>query len=145
VTRREYVLAVLAASEGAVHTPVQVQKLFFLLDQKAAPLIGGARFHFRPYDYGPFDKEVYEEITRLADSGDAEIALNQSLRLRTYRLTPAGILKGRNHLGELGFAVAGYIRDISAWVRSISFESLVSTIYREYPEMKANSVFRGAE
>ena len=35
------------------------------------------------------------------------------------------------------------IEQVSKFVRSLSFEQLVSAIYKAYPRMKANSVFRG--
>jgi hypothetical protein len=45
---------------------VQVQKLFFLLDENIAADLGGRQFSFEPYDYGPFDRAVYSELELLA-------------------------------------------------------------------------------
>ena len=39
--------------------------------------------------------------------------------------------------------IASWIRDTSRVVRSLSFAQLVSTIYRQFPDMKVNSVFTG--
>lgn len=72
--RQMFMLAALAAAgESAAFSPVQVQKLFFLLDREASHLTGGPHFAFRPYDYGPFDYAVYDEINELANRGLAEV------------------------------------------------------------------------
>jgi hypothetical protein len=140
--RTDYVLAVMAASDGVSLTPVQVQKLFFLLDQKIGSAIGGPRFRFTAFDYGPFDKAVYEELEALAARGDVEIEIDGTLRKREYRPTPPGLERGRALLARFPTDVSDYVRRLSAWVRSRSFADLVAAVYREYPEMKANSVFR---
>ncbi len=74
--RRNLILAALAAGgENASFTPAQAQKLFFLIDRKAASLVDGPHFDFQPYDYGPFDKAVYDELARLIhDEGDFGLA-----------------------------------------------------------------------
>lgn len=36
----------------------------------------------------------------------------------------------------------GYIGKVSTFVRTRSFNDLVSAIYKAFPEMKANSIFR---
>jgi hypothetical protein len=62
--RSSLVLAALAAAGGnAAFTPVQVQKLLFLIDREAGRLVGGPHFDFLPYDYGPFDRAVMIPLT----------------------------------------------------------------------------------
>jgi hypothetical protein len=139
--RSDYVLAVLAASGGASLTPVQLQKLFFLLDRKIPEQIGGPRFHFEPRDYGPFDKNVYSQLESLATEGMVDI--DDSGGVRTFRLSSAGRPAGARALSSFPGTHSEYVQKLSQWVRSLSFEDLVSAIYREYPEMRANSVFRG--
>ena len=140
--RNELTLAVLAASGGGAHTPVQVQKLFFLIDRKMADSLGGPFFNFVPYDYGPFDKDVYRAIEELAESGDAEITKNPDTKLNEYRLTVGGQKKGEKILYSLDAGNIGFIKELSEFVRSLSFAELVAAIYKAYPEMKANSVFK---
>lgn len=141
--RTDLVLAVLAASDGAAHTPVQVQKLFFLIDQKIPTFIGGAKFDFQPFDYGPFDHAVYRELESLSLRGLVEIGRTSDGRMNSYRATSAGLQMGRDRLGELDPVASDFIRRLSNWVRNQSFADLVSAIYREFPLMKVNSVFRG--
>ena len=138
--RREIVLAAMASANGESHSPVQVQKLLFLLDREAAGLVGGPYFKFVPYNYGPFDKTVYEELEQL----DAEgmIKISQIGWTRSYALTPTGQQQGDSFLGNLPEQAQEYIRGASEFVRSLSFIQLVSAIYRTYPDMRENSVLR---
>jgi hypothetical protein len=46
-------------------------------------------------------------------------------------------------LGELPDQAKKYIQDVNALVRKLSFAELVASIYKAFPEMKVNSVFRG--
>ena len=142
MNRSEYVLAVLAASDGAPHTPVQVQKLFFLLDNKIPSFIGGPRFDFHADNYGPFDKNVYNELDLLELRGLAEINPVADMRRKVYRTSQQGQQLGLALLNGLRGDVVQYIRQLSQWVRGLSFAQLVSAIYAEYPAMKANSIFQ---
>lgn len=142
MTRKDLILAALAASNGAEHSPVQVQKLLFLLDKRHAAKIEGPKFDFKPYDYGPFDSSVYRELEYAATAREAEIDINADLRRRKYRLTPQGQQSGEQVLKSLGDGEADYVRRLSSFVRSLSFSQLVSAVYKAYPEMKENSIFK---
>lgn len=141
--KKEIVLAALAASDGAFHTPVQIQKLLFLIQNKIPHLPDSPYFNFIAYDYGPFDKEIYSVLGELNAEGDVEIVQNFSLRVSQYKLSCQGQAKGQEVIASLEPAAANYIRELSKFVRSLSFAELVSAIYREFPDMKANSIFKG--
>lgn len=144
MTREDFVLAVLAASNGAAHTPVQVQKLFFLLDKKAARLLGGPYFDFLPDNYGPFDCAVYRCLETLSGVNLVSIENVDDARRKTYRTTPEGQQQGEDSLADFAPEIRDYIRAVSDWVRKLSFAQLVSAIYAEYPDMKSKSIFRHA-
>lgn len=131
--------AMAAAGENASFLPVQVQKLFFLLDREAAGLLDGPHFNFRPYDYGPFDQAVYSELDALERVGCVDISIG---RYRRYSLTGRGFAEGSRLLENLRPEVRDFVVRTSKWVRSLSFQQLVASIYRQYPDMKANSIFR---
>lgn len=139
--KKEVVLAILATADGAIHTPVQVQKLLFLIDKKIPSLIGGPYFNFVPYTYGPFDLEIYHLLENLSQEEDVEIISNPNLRWAKYRLTIKGQKKGEEILNTIDKKASDYIKRLSSFVRSLSFAELVSVIYNEFPEMKVNSVF----
>jgi len=136
------VLAALAPANGATHSPVQVQKLLFLIERNIPSAINGPVFDFKPYDYGPFDSAVYQTLDLLNLNGLVETVEEPGRRWKHYRLTPEGQAKGNEAISQLEDKHRQYIHAVSKYVRSLSFTQLVSAIYREYPEMKANSVFR---
>jgi hypothetical protein len=138
-----FVLAAFAPARGAPHSPVQVQKLLFLLDENIAHVVDGPHFHFEPYHYGPFDQRVYVILDRLADDGLVEIEPEPLQRWKTYRLTPEGQKAGDDALATLPQEIRTYITHISQFVRSLPFAQLVSAIYKAYPYMRENSVFQG--
>lgn len=138
-SKEAIILAALSASENAVFQPVQIQKFFFLIDQKISDKLGGKLFNFEPYHYGPFDKAVYTELDDLAARGLVEIT-SQGLGRKSFQVTPDGRKIGEAALLQLG-DLAQYLSELSKFVRSMSFDQLVRTIYSAYPDMKKNSVF----
>lgn len=140
--RSSLVLAVLSLANGGEFSPVQVQKLFFLVDKNISEYVEGPHFSFEPYDYGPFDKAMYQVIDELQTRGLVEICPVEDYRWCNYRLTEAGQKEGEEAFSKLPEKVMRYLRDLVKVVRSLSFTELVSAIYKAYPEMKVNSVFR---
>lgn len=138
--RKDFVLAVLSSCPEANYNPVQVQKLFFLIDKKISNLVDGPYFVFAPYDYGPFDKRVYSTLELLAEEGFVDIVGTTSYR--SYTTTKRGQTKGQELFDALPEKARAYIIKLSVFVRSLSFNELVSAIYQAYPDMQANSVFR---
>lgn len=139
--RAGLVLAGLAAGgENVAFTPVQVQKLFFLIDREIAHLIAGPLFGFRPYDYGPFDRAVYDELDSLERIG--LVRVQDSGPYRQYLLTSEGYARGVSELSGMGPIAQSYVRSAAAWVKKLNFQQLVAAIYTHFPDMKVNSVFR---
>ena len=142
MNREQFVLAALAPAHGAPHSPVQVQKLLFLLDTNLRNVIGGPHFNFEPYHYGPFDKDVYTVMGALAVQGLVEITPEPACRWDTYRLTAQGQQDAEAVLQTLPFEAHTYVTTMSGFVRSLSFAQLVAAVYKAYPHMKINSVFQ---
>lgn len=139
--RKKLVLAAMSPAGTGSFSPVQVQKLFFLLDRNIGEQIGGPHFSFLPYDYGPFDSAVYHELEDLEDDGLVEVIEQNRFGRRTYRLTDQGLKDGQSALSELEEPIRDYTFSLVGWVRSLTFQQLVSAIYSRYPEMRQNSVF----
>ena len=142
LNRHDLVLAILAASGGRPYTPVQIQKAVFVVCDQLPKLVSGPGFNFTPYDYGPFDSDVYSEIIQLQQAGEATITPSPFGNWNMYAASDTGLIRGRELLDRVG-KHREYIEKISAWVRSLSFNRLVKSIYEAYPEMRAHSIFRG--
>jgi hypothetical protein len=52
-------------------------------------------------------------------------------------------MEGRRLLATMQPRAREYVVDVANWIRQLSFQQLVASIYNRYPEMKVNSVFRG--
>jgi uncharacterized protein YwgA len=146
LSREQVALVLLSMAEGKTFTPVQIQKALFLADDKAAGAFRpDSRYHFEPYDYGPFDWQVYADVESLERQGLAVINQQPGSRWRTYRASAAGVAEGNRLAGALSEEQNSILRKIADLVRSLSFNELVSAIYKAYPRMQARSVFRDLE
>jgi hypothetical protein len=142
MTRRDLVLAILAVARGRPYQPAQLQKAVFLVTRNVPDIIDdGLGFSFVPYDYGPFDAAVYWEAEKLRDSGEAIITLSPNGRWKTYAASQLGMAHGDDILNALPEKIRSYISQISEWVLSQSFGSLIRAIYEAYPEMREKSIF----
>jgi uncharacterized protein len=140
--RDQIALVMLSLADGdGTFTPVQIQKALFLASDRA-PEAFETTYEFQPYDYGPFDRHVYTDVEDLKDTGLAQIDQPPGSRWKTYAATPAG----RTYAAELKRALSPaqleLFEKIVTLVRSLSFNELVSAIYRAYPHMRERSVFR---
>lgn len=138
--RDELILAAMAPGGGYEYTPVQVQKLLFLIDRQIPEHVGGPHFHFEPYHYGPFDRNVYTQLDLLASRGLVHI--DPSLSPRRFALTMEGLVAGNAALNTLTPLTQDFIARTCQFVRTQSFSSLVSAIYKAFPDMRVNSVFQ---
>lgn len=139
MTRDDIVLAGMAASgPDTKFDAVQLQKLFFLIDQEIPQLIGGPHFDFRPHHYGPLDRAVYDVLDGLLESSDASV--HPSHQYPVYSLTASGVQRGVRSLDEMDDSASRYMRDASNWIVATPFQPLLAAIYRQYPDMARNSV-----
>ena len=139
--RNSVILAALAPSRGKFLTPVQIQKLLFLIDRNVPEKIQGPHFDFQPYHYGTFDKSIYSLLDELAEKKLIQI-IETGCSWKKYGLTPEGQSIAESYLNSLDEKTRAYIQRLSNFVLALSFEQLVSAIYKAYPEMKQNSVFK---
>lgn len=133
-------IVLLALQDGEAYSPVQVQKLLFLIEKKAS-LTKKPLFHFSAYHYGPFDKEIYDILDKLSSERLVNVHCNMDQRHRKYCLTELGLSQALEKTNKIEKSINKYIKDLALYVKSQSFPSLVSAIYKEFPEMKANSIF----
>ena len=139
--REEVVLAAMSSVRTKPFLPVQIQKLFFILDQDIPQQFDGPLFNHKAHDYGPFDLEVYKKLEKLSVKGFVEITYLNNEGIKTYRLTPEGYDKGEELLKMFSEPAQNHVRKVSEWLLSHSFSQIVSAVYKKYPEMAVNSVF----
>ncbi len=140
--RLDVTLLMLGLAGGQPYQPVQIQKSLFLIGDALPHLFDAdSKYQFKPYDYGPFDKAVYEDIRLLEANGFAAVSVTSNGRWNQYCATDAGQQAAERMLEGFQESDRSFLRKVSEWVRGLSFSQLVSAIYKAYPEMKVNSIF----
>ena len=139
--RRSFMLAAMSPAGSDSFYPVQVQKLFFLLDENIPGEVDGPHFRFEPYDYGPFDKNVYSELEAMRQDDFVEIFPWGRYGGKIYKLTNKGREEGKKVFESISELAQEKIQEAVEFVRTRSFSQLVSEIYKRYPAMRENSVF----
>ncbi|WP_232703169.1 hypothetical protein [Halobacterium wangiae] len=139
-------LAILyAEDEDAVEGITRFQKLVFMAQRKLDDLEVGD-YEFRPDDYGPFSKELYDDID--------ELAADDYISCKTTR-TPSGGVKQTYELNEKGKQFLEFLlhtrREAEEGLQLSEIEALkeqyndvpllefIQEVYDEYPEMAVNS------
>lgn len=144
MTRKDWLLLALGAANGEPLNPIQLQKILFLVGKRVPGGVGHRFYQFRPYNYGPFSAEVYRDVEELASGGLVRIDHSEPGRpWAVYSATPAGLAKAEELRAGASTEAFSYLDRLVAWARSLTFQQLVSAIYRDYPEQRANSVFVG--
>jgi uncharacterized protein YwgA len=138
--QKDLLLACMAAAGKDAYQPVQIQKLVFLFQNRG---LKENVFNFIPFDYGPFDPQIYKKLEELAYDGVVEIIGQPFTKHRQYRLMPEGQAKAKTAFEKLSSQNQEYLMRLSTWVRGLTFAELVGAIYTAYPKMRENSVFRG--
>lgn len=142
-TRQEWLLMALAHRNGEPMTPAQIQKAMFLMSAEARQLVGQRFYDFIPYNYGPFDANVYHDLDAMVSNGLVTSTHFPGRSWRLYAVTPAGVAEAARARRTANAQGVRYLEKVVDWVSSLSFPQLVSAIYAKYPQYKANSVFTG--
>ena len=138
--RRDFVLLATAAGRPPV-TPVQLQKALFLIGQECdlhdTPT---PYYNFEAHHYGPFALAVYADADTLHTDG-LVVRYPSPYGWTNTVVTPDGLDKAEQLRARCP-QTAETIKSIVEKVQSLSFRDLVSMIYDEYPNYRANSVFQ---
>jgi len=139
--RRTWTLLAIASGSKPL-TPAQLQKSIFLAQQKFPGVEGICEYNFEPYNYGPFDRRVYDDAESLAAEGLVAAVPGGGGRWTDFILTREGEAFIDKCESEIGHETRSYLKDVLKWAQSISFNDLIAAIYKAFPGMKVNSLFR---
>jgi uncharacterized protein YwgA len=145
MNRRDW-LMLLISYEGAPRglDPVRLQKGMFLFSQEA-DVPERERYEFRPYNYGPMSRKIYDDVDALVASGLVEKTPVEGQAWSRFRPSARGVDHGRDLLARAMAEqpdAARYLFDTKQSVASRTFESLLEDVYERYPDYAAQSVFR---
>ena len=141
--RYDWPLLALYVAEAGKLSPVQVQKTLFLFAENMPEAIDAQHaYNFIPYHYGPFDAAIYRDLKYLIASGFVQSGSDAVGK--DFSITS----RGKDRINELLQAepriapATTYMTTLTEWVKSLTFEALIKSIYRAYPHFKTNSIFK---
>ena len=138
--RLDVLLKIITAAEGDPISPVQLQKVAFLVGQECADYMPAPYYKFEPYDYGPFSAKLYQDAEILEKQGLVSINVNSNGGWKEYSATFRSSSEDTSSIPEI---VTDYIDRAVEWAMKLTFRELVSSIYDNYPEYRENSIFNG--
>ena len=140
--KKDWILVALNCSEDKTLSPVQLQKSLFLLKHMNPDAFSENFYDFIPYHYGPFCLNIYEDADLLKFNDMININVNMIERWNIYSITDKGTKYADNLNKQIKPELYDYTLKMVKWVKSKSFSQLISTIYKQFPEFKVNSVFK---
>ena len=140
MNRRDWLLSAIAQAGNKGLSPIQIQKIMFLLRMEAADYVGRGFYAFEPYNYGPFSSVIYKDVDRLVYSGMLREQKSDSYNI--YVATTAGRDRANVLIGQLDKRARDYLSKLVRWVISVDFGQLLRSIYAKYPKYAAKSLFR---
>ena len=143
ITPKDWTLLAINAAEGRPVSPVQIQKCLFLLSKEIPQYLPEDFYDFVPYNYGPFNKKIYEDLDELIKENLVYSLKNNNRNWVEYAASPSGMERSKTLSKDVPDRILTYLRHLMAWCRSKTFEELISAIYDKYPEYRRNSVFQG--
>ena len=152
---------------GEVCEPIKgktrLQKLLFLFEKEIwkkfkldKHISANALPEFEPYDYGPFSKQIYEDLEFLTSvglvSGSGQQVeqdeafleeINDANEEEVYKLTELGkTFVEEGEAGQLSSNQTSVLSDFKAKCSKMPLRALLLYVYSKYPEMTTNSKIR---
>jgi uncharacterized protein YwgA len=139
-------LALLNAKEGQeIEGRTRLQKMVFLIQQEtedASESLPGT-YNYVPYDYGPFARDLYDDLDRLKDKGvivEEQEEMADGIIKYNYRLGPNAESYFENHPQSKIQEVQTRAEDVKKKFNNKSLAELIDLVYSKYPEYAKNSV-----
>lgn len=121
---------------------LRMQKAVFIL-QMAGPEAWSDAFTFVPWDWGPFSRDLANELLVLQQQGLMETEPVEWRRYPRYKTTPEGEAIAQKVASSLDEKQRAFIQKVRRYVTSRSFSQLLREVYSRFPEFAVNSRFQG--
>jgi uncharacterized protein YwgA len=139
-------LALLQAQEGEeIEGRTRLQKMVFLIQQETeaegSDLPG--KYDYVPYDYGPFARELYDDLDRLQEKDvikEEQVEMRDGKIKYNYTLGPNASSYINNLPEHKIRQVQAKAEDIKERFNDKRLTKLIDIVYSEYPEYAKNSV-----
>lgn len=145
--RQDLPLSLIAAVSGeSIEGRTRLQKLIFLIQKRANKNKNSGipdEYEFVPYDYGPFSKEIYDDIDKLVSRGLVEERpekLDDGVITYNYTLTD----KGREFVRENNLLASApdELNAVASSFGDSELDDIIDFVYDNYPAYAENSLIR---
>jgi len=143
--RATYVLLLLDADNGApIRGRTRLEKLTFLVQMR---IVDGLKvgvtqesYRFRPFHYGPYTEEVFDDLMALQMLGLVSIVGDDEAQ-QTFAITPRGHEAVQRLVQEarVTSVLVDEIRKIKATFGRMNLDQLVQRVYTDYPQYTEKS------
>lgn len=140
INKEDWLLRTIAEAGEKGLTPAKLQKSLFLLG-KAFPKELPDFYSFEPYNYGPFDISIYQEADVFSAKGLITKKSVAGYDWSKYIITKEGKKRIADMSALFDKEMEKYLTTLMEWIQPLSFQELISSVYKKYPEYKINSVF----
>lgn len=144
-------LALIYANDGEpIEGRTRLQKMVFLmqkeLEQRDKSGAVGLEYEFIPYDYGPFSKELYDDLDAMIDQefvDDTEKPLRSGKVKYIYEIEDDGeyLVDSETETWEDVDAIMQLAQEIKEEYNNMLLSELIEYVYSEYPEYAEKSVY----
>jgi len=144
-------LALMYANDGEpIEGRTRLQKMVFLmqqeLEQRGQSGTIGTEYDFIPYDYGPFSKELYDDLDAMIDQefvDDTEEPLRSGKVKYIYEIEGDGedLVDSEKETWEDADAIMQLAQEIKEDYNDMLLSELIEYVYSEYPDYAERSVY----
>ena len=144
-------LALMDAKDGEpIEGRTRLQKMVFLLQKELEQReqFGGTvpTYDFIPYDYGPFSRDLYDDLDAMIDQqfvDDAEEPLQSGKVKYIYEIEDDGqeLVKSEVKRWEEVQEVLNVAREVKREYNDMLLSDLIEFVYSEYPDYAERSVY----
>jgi uncharacterized protein YwgA len=126
---------------GPALDPVRIQKSLFLITQRNL-IPSDQRYTFEPYNYGPYSFAARDDLDALVAEGLAAQYGVPGYSWSRYHLTDRGLARLRELFVHTDNGCLEEAAAVKQHVADVSFNTLLSEVYEEFPDYATRSVFK---
>ncbi|KXB07319.1 hypothetical protein AKJ52_00485 [candidate division MSBL1 archaeon SCGC-AAA382C18] len=137
-------LALIYTGGEAIEGRTRLQKMIFLAQQDMEDSV--ETYDYEPYDYGPFSKELYDDIDDLVDEGiikEQKEKLDDGRIKYFYEMSEEGqeIIESKMDNNKDFHDLKEKMEDIKSTYNKKNLRDLLNEVYSRYPKYAEESVF----
>lgn len=136
-----------ACDNEPIQGRTRFQKMVFLLQEETEGHHRDLKhYRFKPYDYGPFSKELYDDLDELIERGlvsQSQEEFGDDKVFYEYELTEKGFSFMEESCEKEEIRnIVNVSRDLKSDLNHMELSEVLDYVYSEYTEYAENSVLR---